>query len=499
VDNGNFGTIPPGWHDHGSISAIDVATGRRVWKFDTPEPERGGVTTTSSGLGFAGGGDGVVRAFDVHNGQVLWTAPTGAPIASGPTVFTAGGREYLAVTVGGTPTSSNGGVQSQLWVYSLGGAHGSSGRTQARTAATGGALVTARRAAPARTVSAAAAAAAGARIQTQAPLTLQQWSATSTNSQIVTGTLTVGGQPVSGATVAVGGYTLQSRTDANGHFQYRIDPTLTRRYEVKVTGLGGAKVAGKALSAAQKSALQSADGGFSVGYALTDLKVRRSGGQLVITGRAADAKGGAVPPVALYTYQLSGTVTDAQGKPVQGATVVTRTQDRDFWTFSIPSDAEGHYTSFFSASDEADADPVPLTVQVASGNISYTSGLTPTVPFARLKSAHLDIKLPASPTGTLPLPSATSYAGAVYEGLVIGATDRNGLIKPISFRWPDGHGRFELRLPARSKGTKLLLWEDVGQFFSTASAHPGGTFDRASYPQKLLQRMPQGMASVVVP
>ena len=28
-----------GWHDHGSISAIDVSSGKRVWKFETPEPE----------------------------------------------------------------------------------------------------------------------------------------------------------------------------------------------------------------------------------------------------------------------------------------------------------------------------------------------------------------------------------------------------------------------------------------------------------------------------
>jgi alcohol dehydrogenase (cytochrome c) len=73
LQNGNFGTQLPGWKDHGSISAIDVATGRRVWKFDTPEPERGGVTTTATGLGFAGGGDGVVRAFDTKTGEVLWT------------------------------------------------------------------------------------------------------------------------------------------------------------------------------------------------------------------------------------------------------------------------------------------------------------------------------------------------------------------------------------------------------------------------------------------
>ena len=81
--NGNFGTILPGWHDHGSISAIDVNTGRRVWKFTTPEPERGGVTTTDSGLGFAGGGDGVLRAFDLKTGKVLWTFQTGHQIAAG--------------------------------------------------------------------------------------------------------------------------------------------------------------------------------------------------------------------------------------------------------------------------------------------------------------------------------------------------------------------------------------------------------------------------------
>src|SRR6185503_10254265 len=97
------------------------ATGRRVWKFDTQEPERGGVTTTATGLGFAGGGDGVLRAFDTRSGKVLWTSsPLGAPIAAGPTIFAAGGREYVAITVGGTPTSSNGGTLSQLHVFALG-------------------------------------------------------------------------------------------------------------------------------------------------------------------------------------------------------------------------------------------------------------------------------------------------------------------------------------------------------------------------------------------
>ena len=121
LENGNFGQYLPGWKDHGSISAINVSTGRRVWKVDTPEPERGGVSVTASGVGFAGGGDGVLRAFELRTGKILWTFQTGRQIAAGPTIFSAGGKQFVAITVGGTPTSSSGGLASQLQVFSLGG------------------------------------------------------------------------------------------------------------------------------------------------------------------------------------------------------------------------------------------------------------------------------------------------------------------------------------------------------------------------------------------
>src|SRR3954468_5349254 len=141
--NGNFGSSLPGWHDHGSISAIDVNSGKQVWKFTTPEPERGGITTTESGLGFAGGGDGVVRAFDLKKGKVLWTFKTPAPIAAGPSVFSVDGKEYVAITVGGTPTSSNGGTVAQLHVFAL---PGSSRRLSAVHAPTVSSAVSAARA-----------------------------------------------------------------------------------------------------------------------------------------------------------------------------------------------------------------------------------------------------------------------------------------------------------------------------------------------------------------
>ena len=134
----------PGWHDHGSISAIDVNTGKQVWKFQTPEPERGGVSTTDSGLGFAGGGDGVLRAFDLKSGKVLWTFQTGHQIAAGPSIYSVDGKEYIAITSGGTPTSSNGGIASELQIFALGGSSSESKPPTTLSISTGGARSIAR-------------------------------------------------------------------------------------------------------------------------------------------------------------------------------------------------------------------------------------------------------------------------------------------------------------------------------------------------------------------
>ena len=110
-----------------------------------------------------------------------------------------------------------------------------------------------------------------------------------------------------------------------------------------------------------------ASGGFSVGYRVSELQATRANGHVVVTGRISYEDGSPPPPVVLYTYRLVRHDHRRARAPVAGATVVTRTQDRNFWTFSQPSDASGHYVSFFTASDQAGEDPVPLTVQVASG------------------------------------------------------------------------------------------------------------------------------------
>jgi hypothetical protein len=241
--------------------------------------------------------------------------------------------------------------------------------------------------------------------------------------------------------------------------------------------------------------VSAASGGFVVGYRIDGLRARRQpNGTIVVTGRLVGADGQAPPLVHLQTYQLQGTITDASGKPVEGAVVITRTLDRDFWTHSSASDANGHYTSFFSASDEANDDPVPLSVGVAYGNVSY-GGVTGTnAPFKRLRSSTLNIRLGSGTSYTLGAPSP--YVGAVYSGLVVGVLAGGKVVKPIAARWPDAHGAFAITLPASARGKTLRFWENQRQFFSRFAARPGGPVDVASWPSALGVAVPIGLGTL---
>ena len=493
--NGNFGSVLPGWHDHGSISAIDVNTGRRIWKFTTPEPERGGVTTTDSGLGFAGGGDGVLRAFDLKTGKVLWTFQTGHQIAAGPSVYSIGGKEYLAITVGGTPTSSNGGISSELQVFALGGSGTQSPPPPLRV------LQSVKVKRPATTqhrhdVRRAAAQGFGS-IPTQGGLVVKLWEANSSNVARVSGRVLLNGAPVAGAAVAMDRYTVPQATAKDGTFHTDVDITIPQRRLVRVVGAAHATVHGHPLSAGQRSALLRASGGFSVGYQPRGLRAQvQKDGSVLVSGRLQGASGQAPPTVHLLTYQLGGTITNASGNPVQGAVVITRTQDRDFWTHSSASDASGHYTSFFAASDETSADPVILAVGVASGGISYGGTLGTNASFKRLQSATMNIKLGNGAAYTIQPP--TAQVGAVYSGLVVGVTVGGNVVKPLAERWPDANGSFSMRLPASVRGKTLHFWENLRQSFSRFPARPGGAIDLATWPSQLGDAVPAGLATLPV-
>jgi alcohol dehydrogenase (cytochrome c) len=508
LQNGDFGSYLPGWHDHGSISAIDVNTGRRVWKFQTPEPERGGVSITASGIGFAGGGDGNLRAFDLKTGKLLWKFQTGRQIAAGPSIFSVDGKEYVAITVGGTPTSSNGGVVPGLQVFALGGSHQESpppnnlppfrslqsADTQTTVELTPASLTAPRSHAATHRLAAAGA----ARIVTGPALFVRPWNPNTSNVKYTFGKVLLRGAPVSGVQIRVDGFTLPSLTGPKGGFSYPADITEPAHHDVRVVGVSRTKVRGHKLTAAQQNAVKAAHGAINVGYRINGLHAKvQSNGTVLVSGRIGNTAGTPPPAVGLYTYKLAGTITDASGKPVQGAVVVARTNDRDFWTFSGPSDANGHYTSLFHASDELDEDPVPLNIGVALGATSYGGNLGTAVNFKRNQSATLDIQLRSGTNYTIAKPD--TLQGAIYEGPAVGVTANGRVVKPVSARWPDPHGRFSMTLPASVRGKTVGFWQSDRVFFSGFPATPGGRVDLSAWPARLGSGTPSHLALLRLP
>jgi alcohol dehydrogenase (cytochrome c) len=520
--NGDFGSYLPGWHDHGSISAIDVNSGKRVWKFLTPEPERGGVSITASGIGFAGDGDGNLRAFDLKTGKLLWKFQTGRQIASGPSIYSVDGKEYIAITIGGTPTSSNGGVAPGLNIFALGGSQDQSPPptnlppyriSDARQAASedasptmeftpsslAAAIAPARPARPAVAHRVATMTALGrAQITTGPPLILSPWNANTSNVQNVFGRVLLGSTPVVGARLQVDLFRLPAATGKNGGFTYAVDNTWPGRHVVRVIDASKATVNGRKLTASEQAALKAVSNGFNVGYAIRNLKAQvQKNGNVTVTGRLQSADGSAPPPVGLYTYSLSGTITDAEGKPVQGAVVVCRTNDRDFWTFSAPSDGSGHYTSFFHASDETGADPVTLNVGVALGATSYGGNLGTATQFKRDQSATMDIQLGTGTKYTIAKPQ--SYVGAIYEGPVVGVAAAGHVVKPVAARWPTSNGAFSMTLPASVRGHTISFWQSRRLAMSTLPASPGSRIDLKTWPERIAVGTPSQLAFLSVP
>ena len=501
LSNGNYGQSLPNWHDYGSIDAINLSTGSIAWKIDTPQPERGGVTTTSSGLGFAGGGDGVLRAFDARTGKVLWTFQTGHQIASGPSIYSVDGTEYVAITIGGTPTSSAGGTASQLQVFALGG---SSTQSTAPVIPAGTASVRNSHPPPA----ARALARAHSRVRTtragvgsivtSAPLAVRPWEPNSSNVQAVKGDVRWNGRPVSGAIVTVDGFQIPLATPSNGSFSYDIDDTVAGARVAHVTGFSHAKVGGRPLSRAQENAVMAASGRFSVGFALTGLHATiTKAGDVLVRGKVADSAGQGPPGVHLLTYQLRGRITDASGQPVAGAVVITRTLDRDFWTRSDPSNAQGYYTSFFTASDETFDNPVTISVGVAYQSTSYGGALGTNVMFSRDVSSLMNIQLG---TGTaykiatpIPIPAA------IYSGLAVGVTAGGRVVTPRKNQWPSAKGTFSMLLPSSVQGRTLQFFESQQQIFSSFRATPGGAVDLRYWPRTLAADTPSGLASLQAP
>jgi alcohol dehydrogenase (cytochrome c) len=93
--------ITPGEQNVGTLEGISVATGQTAWKHE----QRAGmlsVISTGGGLLFGGDVNGRFRAFDERDGEILWEVNLGAPVNGYPATFAVNGKQYVAVSTGGS-------------------------------------------------------------------------------------------------------------------------------------------------------------------------------------------------------------------------------------------------------------------------------------------------------------------------------------------------------------------------------------------------------------
>ncbi len=113
----------------GSVTAIDVTTGKVAGKLETPFPMLGGLLATPD-LVFAGEPSGQVMALDAKSLEKLWSFNTGSGVNAPPMTFTVDGKQYLAILVGlggawdkwfieGTPELKTVPPSSMLYVFAL--------------------------------------------------------------------------------------------------------------------------------------------------------------------------------------------------------------------------------------------------------------------------------------------------------------------------------------------------------------------------------------------
>jgi outer membrane protein assembly factor BamB len=116
----------------GEISAIDAATGKRLWREKTapkskqqnfgflpwkspPSRFLGGALSVDGGKLFATTGAAEVVAFDASNGKELWRTPVETPIRAAPTVN--GGRVFI-ITIENQVVALAANDGRKLWSYS---------------------------------------------------------------------------------------------------------------------------------------------------------------------------------------------------------------------------------------------------------------------------------------------------------------------------------------------------------------------------------------------
>ena len=93
----------------GEYLAMDIRSGKVLWRHRTPSPSNTAALATAGGLAFGGDWDRHLYAYDAANGKILWQTRLVTSAQGFPITYLAKGKQYVAV-----PAGTGGGSWSTL-------------------------------------------------------------------------------------------------------------------------------------------------------------------------------------------------------------------------------------------------------------------------------------------------------------------------------------------------------------------------------------------------
>jgi alcohol dehydrogenase (cytochrome c) len=119
------GTYAINGEQRGSVTAIDVTTGKQIGKQDTQYPNNSGVLVTPE-LVWSGSLDGTVSAYDAKTLAPVWSMNVGTAFRAPPMTYSVGDKQYIAIEGGPIAGNAYGNAEleniqpaNMIWVFAV--------------------------------------------------------------------------------------------------------------------------------------------------------------------------------------------------------------------------------------------------------------------------------------------------------------------------------------------------------------------------------------------